>query len=172
MKNCSMGTVNHAEETLKLRELVVEKIAFGEKLINSIEKYKSLEGIQKLQRKISQELNFLKQIDKTGKIKKEHIQCSNLTHFSAVVKTISSVSKCISVNKVMMLDDRKITIDIICDDGLTWMKVIARNPKSLSQICMGDASYGVRSVVDHAEDYVECAKLNPCLFQIPKVMNN
>jgi hypothetical protein len=165
-----MGTVNHAEETLKLRELVVEKIAFGEKLINSIEKYKSLEGIQKLQRKISQELNFLKQIDKTGKIKKEHIQCSNLTHFSAVVKTISSVSKCISVNKVMMLDDRKITIDIICDDGLTWMKVIARNPKSLSQICMGDASYGVRSVVDHAEDYVECAKLNPCLFQIPKVV--
>jgi hypothetical protein len=76
MKNCNMGTVNHAEETLKLRELVVEKIAFGEKLINSIEKYKSLEGIQKLQRKISQELNFLKQVSR--KIINEFILNYNL----------------------------------------------------------------------------------------------
>ncbi|XP_044259832.1 UPF0415 protein C7orf25 homolog [Tribolium madens] len=159
-----MGT-----ESVKLRELVLEKISFGEELIKTIEKH-NLEGIQKLKRKIHQELKFLGQVIKTGKIKKEHIQCSNLTHFSAVVNTLNKVEKCLCVNKVVMLDDRKITIDIICDDGLTWMKVIARNPKSLSQICMGDASFGVRSVLDHAEDYLECAKLNPCLFQIPKVV--
>ena len=85
---------------------------------------------------------------------------------------MGNIEKCVCVNKVVVLDDRKIVIDIICDGGLTWMKVIARNPKSLSQICMGDASYGVRSVIDHAEDYLECAKLNPHLFQIPKVRNN
>lgn len=102
-------------------------------------------------------------------MKKEHIQCSNLTHFSAVVNTLAKVNKITCVNKVVLLNDRKITIDIICDDGLTWMKVIARNPKSLSQICMGDASYGVRSVIDHAKDYLESAKINPCLFQIPQV---
>ncbi|XP_063909790.1 UPF0415 protein C7orf25 homolog [Zophobas morio] len=158
------------EENVNLHELVSEKIKFGEELIATIHKYKNLEGIQKLQRKITQELNFLRQIVKSGKIKKEHIQCSNLTHFSAVVNTLGNIEKCVCVNKVVVLDDRKIVIDIICDGGLTWMKVIARNPKSLSQICMGDASYGVRSVIDHAEDYLECAKLNPHLFQIPKVV--
>ncbi|RZC34162.1 DUF1308 and/or Chorein N domain containing protein [Asbolus verrucosus] len=35
---------------------------------------------------------------------------------------------------------------------------------------MGDASYGVRSVIDQAEDYIESARLYPCLFQIPKVV--
>nr|CAH7736832.1 unnamed protein product [Callosobruchus chinensis] len=69
-----------------------------------------------------------------------------------------------------MLEDRKITVDIVSDGGLMWTKVIARNPKSVSQICMGNASYGVRSIIDQAEEYVECAKLYPCLFQIPKIV--
>lgn len=34
---------------------------------------------------------------------------------------------------------------------------------------MGDASYGVRSILDQAEEYLECAQLYPCLFQTPNV---
>lgn len=60
-------------------------------------------------------------------------------------------------------------MDIVCDNGLTWTKVVARNPKSLSQVSMGDASFGVRSVVDQAEEFVECAKLYPHMFQTPTV---
>lgn len=66
-------------------------------------------------------------------------------------------------------DERKLSVDIVCDNGLTWMKVIARNAKSLSQISMGDASYGVRSVVDQAQEFVECAQLYPFMFQTPTV---
>lgn len=67
------------------------------------------------------------------------------------------------------LEDRKLAVDIVCDGGLSWYKVVARNPKSLSQICMGDASFGVKSILDQAEEFIECAELHPCLFQIPKV---
>lgn len=69
------------------------------------------------------------------------------------------------------LEDRKLIVDIVCDKGLTWVKVVARNPKSLSQISMGNASFGVRSVVDQAEEFVECAKLYPHMFQTPTVCN-
>lgn len=46
--------------------------------------------------------------------------------------------------------------------------VIARNPKSLSALSSGNASYGARSIVDQAQDYMECAKLYPCMYQPPK----
>ncbi|KAJ8929580.1 hypothetical protein NQ314_017717 [Rhamnusium bicolor] len=35
---------------------------------------------------------------------------------------------------------------------------------------MGNSSYGVRSIIDQAEEYVECSKLYPCLFQTPKII--
>lgn len=82
---------------------------------------------------------------------------------------MKTVETCQSVNKVFLLDDRKITVDVISNGGLTWMKVIARNPKSVSQICMGNGSYGVKSILDQGKEYVKCAKLYPCLFQTPQV---
>lgn len=111
----------------------------------------------------------MSQICKTDSIKKEHLQCSNLTHFGALIQTLSNVKDCVSVCKPFYLDDRKLLVDIVCDKGLTWVKVVARNPKSLSQISMGDASFGVRSVVDQAQEFIECAKLYPHMFQIPTV---
>lgn len=52
------------------------------------------------------------------------------------------------------------------------MKVIARNPRSISQICMGNASYGVRSVLDQGKDYKRLAKRCRHLFQTPQVNQN
>lgn len=158
------------QENEDIYALADQKIQFGENLRRYIDENKDIDGLQKLSRKINQELKFLKKVCKNKTLKKEHLQCSNLTHFSALVGTLKTVEDCQSVNKVFMLDDRKITVDIICDNGLTWIKVVARNPKSLSQIYMGNASYGVRSIVDQALEYIECAKLYPCLFQTPKVV--
>lgn len=157
------------ENTTNLKGLAVEKIEFGENLIKSLLEFGDIEGIQKLVRKIKQELAFLKKICRDNKIKKEHLQCSNLTHFNALVQTLNDIKICQSVNKVFIFDGRKITVDIVCEGGLSWIKVIARNPKSISQICMGDASYGVRSILDQAEEYLECAQLYPCLFQTPNI---
>lgn len=160
----------NVQDNFDLKDLAKKKIIFGEELINSIEIFKQIEGSQKLTRKINQELKFLRKAHKNNSLKKEHLQCSNLTHFSALVNTLRTVEKCQSVNKVFVLDGRKITVDIISDGGLTWTKVIARNPKSVSQICMGNASYGVRSIIDQADEYIKCAKMHPCLFQSPKIV--
>ncbi|KAK4883613.1 hypothetical protein RN001_006932 [Aquatica leii] len=150
-------------------ELLTEKINLGGQLINCLQKYDKVDGAQKLQRKIKQELNFLKKVSRDQTVKKEHLQCSNLTHFNALIQTLNEIENCQSINKVFNLEGRKISIDIVCDNGLSWVKVIARNPKSLNQICMGDTGYGVRSVIDQAEEYLECAYLHPCLFQTPKI---
>ncbi|KRT82155.1 hypothetical protein AMK59_3260 [Oryctes borbonicus] len=163
-----MSDLENSLENLKV--CVLEKLKYGEELINSASQFDHIEGVQKLHRKIKQELNFLRKIYKTNSIKKEHLQCTNLTHFTALVKKLGEVDNCIAVHKVFNLDDRKLVIDIVCDNGLSWMKVIARNPKSLSQICMGDSSYGVRSIFDQAKEYIECAPLYPCLFQTPKIV--
>lgn len=58
-------TMNHlsSDDPLFLRQLVLEKINFGEELINQAATYETLEGIQKLQRKIKQELKFLEKVD-------------------------------------------------------------------------------------------------------------
>lgn len=50
------------EESFDLKELALKKIKFGEELLKSLEEYKSVEGSQKLGRKISQELKFLRKV--------------------------------------------------------------------------------------------------------------
>lgn len=75
-----------------------------------------------------------------------------------------------SIYQVFPLPKGKLTVEIICDNGLTWVKVIARNLNGLNRICNGDANAVTpRSVIDQAVDYLECAKLHPFLFQKPKV---
>lgn len=61
-----------------------------------------------------------------------------------------------------------LTYDYLLKHDL-FVSVIARNPKSLSALSSGKASYGARSILDQAIDYVECAKLYPCMYQTPKV---
>lgn len=50
------------EEKMNLKELAQKKIKFGEELLKSLEEYKSVEGSQKLGRKINQELKFLRKV--------------------------------------------------------------------------------------------------------------
>lgn len=165
-----MKNSDSEEDTDDVYLLAEQKIKFGEDLKRYIDGHGDIDGLPKLSRKINQELKFLRKVYKNKNLKKEHLQCSNLTHFSALVDTLKTVENCHSVNRIFNLEDRKITVDIICDSGLTWIKVVARNPKSLSQVYMGNASYGVRSIVDQADEYLECAKLHPCLFQTPKIV--
>lgn len=49
-------------ESTALRNTALEKITYGEDLLQSLVKYQKLDGIQKLERKIRQEINFLKKV--------------------------------------------------------------------------------------------------------------
>lgn len=83
---------------------------------------------------------------------------------------MQKVKQISSVYKVFTLPNGKLNVEIVCDNGLTWVKVIARNLNGLNRICTGDAKVvRARSVIDQAEEYLECAKLHPFLFQTPKV---
>lgn len=93
-----------------------------------------------------------------------------MTHFAALIHVLKETKDCISVNKVFSYEDKRLSVDIVADNGLSWLKVVARNPKSLSQIYMGDAGYGVRSIVDQAQEFLSCAEIYPCLFKTPKVV--
>lgn len=65
--------------------------------------------------------------------------------------------------------ENPLRVDIVCDKGMKWVKVVARNTKSLIEAAQGRASYGAKSIVDQADEYVQCAKENLYMFQEPKV---
>ncbi|XP_061377523.1 UPF0415 protein C7orf25 homolog [Danaus plexippus] len=156
--------------TEELLRMVDDKIDYGNKLVKLLEDKYEIDGVKKLQRKVRQEIEFLQRLQKSKKVKKEQLSCSNLRHLEAMVDCairpgVVSVCKIFHVS-----NDSKLLVDIISDDGKTWTKVIARNPRSLSALSSGNSSYGARSIVDQAVDYIECAKLYPCMYQSPKVV--
>lgn len=67
---------------------------------------------------------------------------------------------------------KPLRIDVIAENGSEWIKVIARNPKALKDIALGCSNYGSKSILDHAEQYSECAKINQSLFQTPKARHS
>ncbi|CAH2991568.1 unnamed protein product [Chilo suppressalis] len=160
--------MEHSSENLL--SMLMEKINFGEDLTFRLQSVKDVDGVSKLQKKIRQEVEFLKRLQKNDKIKVEQLSCSNLRHLGAMVDFalkpgVLAVCKIFHIN-----DESKLLIDIISDGGKTWTKVIARNPKSLTALSTGKASYGARSILDQAEDYLECAQLYPCMYKPPKVI--
>lgn len=63
-----------------------------------------------------------------------------------------------------------VRIDIVADKGNTWIKAVARNSKALCNGVKGDTSFGAKSILDHAENYVRAANDNPFNFLAPKVL--
>lgn len=55
--------MENEEENCDLKDLALKKIKFGEELLKYLEEFKSVEGSQKLGRKISQELKFLRKVE-------------------------------------------------------------------------------------------------------------
>ncbi|KAL0832597.1 hypothetical protein ABMA28_000795 [Loxostege sticticalis] len=159
-----------SNSTEDLMCMVEEKIKFGDELMVQLQSVKNIDGVMKLQRKIRQEIEFLKRLQKSKKVKIEQLSCSNLRHLGAMVDCalrpgVVAVCKIFHIN-----DESKLLIDVISEEGKTWTKVIARNPKSLTALSTGKASYGARSILDQAEDYLLCASLYPCMYKPPKVV--
>lgn len=107
----------------------------------------------------------------TNTLKVNHVTCSNLTHYSFLVKVLMFQKDVIHLDCGFQNEEREnpLRVDIVCDNGMKWVKVVARNTKSLIEAAQGRASYGAKSIVDQAEEYVQCAKENLYMFQEPKV---
>lgn len=111
------------------------------------------------------------QVLATDALKVNHVTCSNLTHYSFLVKVLMSQKDVVHLDCAFQNEEREnpLRVDIVCNNGMKWIKAVARNTKSLIEAAQGGASYGAKSIVDQAREYVECAKENPYMFQEPKV---
>ena len=124
---------------------------------------KKVEGISRLKRSIDKELSCF-----------SDEKCSNLPHLLSVVQCIqtpshSNPSAVLKSFPFQSGKTGKLTVDVVSASGDEWCKVSARNPKSLQLLAVGGGGYGQKSILDHAQEYLNCAAENLCLFKPPKV---
>jgi hypothetical protein len=168
------------EEGYNLREVLHERISLGNTLLTRLsDQYlRKVPGLAKLQKKIKQEIKFLEKFESdqnTRELRKEHLECSNLVHLQSTVdqvfrsREISALLQPFNLNRDGY-KHKKICVDIVCDSGHTWVKVVARNPLALQLNSQGDNHFGQRSIVDQAREFVACSKQNVVLFRQPQVV--
>ena len=161
-----------------LRKDLKDKIDLGHKLLDMLNnnELEKVEGIAKLEKKVKQEVKFLEKFQdgkKFQKLKKEHINCSNLVHLESFISQIFLVKnptavlhpfnlykgensvfyKC--VNFTDNLTDgvvlKKVVVDIVCEEGQSWVKVVARNPRALDLNSQGGNQFGQKSILDQVK---------------------
>ncbi|XP_023324903.1 UPF0415 protein C7orf25 homolog [Eurytemora carolleeae] len=176
-----MSDCQTPEELEELRSVLQERISLGEKLLNDLAQpsFRKVVGIAKLEKKVKQEMKFLQKFqikDSLPELKKEHIQCSNLVHLHSIIHQLFRVKTPVSVLQPFNLYDedgrvvKKVNVDIVCEGGFTWLKVIARNPKALELNSQGSSQYGQRSILDQVREFVLCSKQNQKMFRNPQVV--
>ena len=115
---------------------------------------------QKLSKKIKADIHFLTRCQSQPYLQLEDIPSpftsSNIPYLSGILSVVKE-----SEGVTQVIYDLKrygIVVDVVCDGGKTWKKVIARNPQSLHLIWAGQGQYGTKDVVKKAEKYIACSK--------------
>ncbi|XP_070166514.1 UPF0415 protein C7orf25 homolog [Polyergus mexicanus] len=147
-----------------------EKIASGRDMIERLKLMGKIDGIDKLIRKIQQEIKFLEKVHCAGNLKKKHLQSTNLIHLNAIVARLSCAKDLISVMRPFKHQKSRLEVDIVCNNGASWVKVIARNARALTLISLGKGEYGQKSVLDQANLYLMCSKCHLYHYKPPDVI--
>ncbi|XP_053592845.1 UPF0415 protein C7orf25 homolog [Microplitis demolitor] len=148
-----------------------EKIESGYKMMEKLKNLeRKIDGADKLSRKINQEVKFLTKVRSTGNVKKEYLQSTNLIHLNAIIERLLISKDAMSVMKPFKFKNSRLEVDIVCDSGSSWVKVIARNPRALTLISQGNGEFGQKSVIDQAESYLSCANLHPHRYKPPDII--
>lgn len=113
---------------------------------------------------------FSIKVQSTGNVKKEHLQSTNLIHLNAIVARLFCANEPTNVMKPFKYQKSRLEVDIVCNGGASWIKVIARNARALTMISMGNGEYGQKSVLDQAMSYLQCAKCYPHLYRPPDIV--
>ncbi len=187
VKALSAASMSSAEmDPTELEHLLQEKLSEGEHLLDRLKQggLQAVAGVPKLEKKIRQEIRFLKKFlcreqQQRDRLKSEHLQCSNLQHLSAIVDALSSCSDpqgvlqsfswCEGQEGVEACQGKKITVDVVSEGGLVWTKVVARNPRALDLNSCGGNQFGQRSIMDQVRDFLACARHNTRMFRVPRV---
>ncbi|XP_032687442.1 UPF0415 protein C7orf25 homolog [Odontomachus brunneus] len=154
----------------ELLECLREKIADGHGMVGQLRLMDKIDGVDKLIRKIQQEIKFLEKVQSTETVKKEHLQSTNLIHLNAVITRLSCAKNPTSVMKPFKYQESRLEVDIVCNNGSSWVKVIARNAKALTLISLGNGEYGQKSILDQANSYLMCSKCHLHRYRPPDVI--
>lgn len=118
----------------------------------SVDDSKLLAAYVKVEKKLKSEIRAL-QKQPTARTNRSS---SNLPYLYGVIDVLKQSN---GVQQVIT-DWKKynLRIDVVCDGGRTWKKVIARDPQSLHLIWAGNGHYGHKDAVSTLAKYVEAAK--------------
>lgn len=164
-----MTTTDSAMEKLVSRIEIAEDLLKRAKILQG----EKISGSMKLFNKIKSELRFLEKI-RSGRVafKDDYLSSTNLTSLEALIAVIENTEGICEILHVYQLQntDNRVTVDIVCGNDSVWIKVIARNVKALLSAYEGRGEYGEKSIISHAEQYIDCADSNPCDFRPPKII--
>ncbi|VDD92272.1 unnamed protein product [Enterobius vermicularis] len=91
---------------------------------------------------------------------------SNLLHLKGIFQCASEHSCCSAFCKSC----RKLEVDLILNDGDTWVKVISRNAKGLAMDFVTSGRSSNRSIVDQAHCYKIAAANYPHFYKPPEII--
>lgn len=135
---------------------------------NLINQGSKIENLKKLRGRIFSEYQFLKSLlSNTIPIKKSHVINSNLARYKAIVDFIKT-HKVDSVSQFFKYNKHKFEVDIVCCNGLVWIKMKVMKASTIKQIYLGMGTYGDKCIVDTAKEMIQCAKNNQKFYETPK----
>lgn len=124
---------------------------------------------QKLARKIRADTLFLEKQSSRKPIDEDSngFSSSNMPYLAGVLKVVKQSQDV----KDVLCDLKRygVTVDVVCDGGKTWKKVVARNPQSLHLIWAGRGQYGTKDIVKKVEKYLDAAQ-TLCEFSPPQAV--
>ncbi|XP_077159668.1 UPF0415 protein C7orf25 homolog [Paroedura picta] len=161
--------------------LLRERVAVAKELIKRAEDLSKsrkggIEGGAKLCSKLKAELKFLHKVE-AGKvaIKESHLQSTNLTHLQAVLESAENLEAVVAVLRVFAYEDslgekQSLVVDVVANNGHTWVKAIGRKAEALHNIWLGRGQYGDRSIVEQAEDFLQASRQQPVQYNSPHIV--
>ncbi|XP_056007687.1 UPF0415 protein C7orf25 homolog isoform X4 [Ostrea edulis] len=100
-----------------------------------------------------------------------HLKSSNLSHYTGCLHAAYNAPQVTQILSPFSLEGRteNLVVDVVANQGYTWIKVIARKAQALHLVWAGRGQFGERDLVKQARDYIHCADHHPVHFQKPKV---
>ena len=163
-----------AEADVETVEMKLERyIRHARDLQQRCDEKSSIKGMSKLIRKVGAEIKFLETLrKKSSKNKENSLSSSNLINIEGIVAAIETFPNVTHVLHPFHCPgyEHPLVVDVICNNGYSWVKVIARKAQALHLIWAGEGQYGEKSISIQAQQFLKCAGLHPINFNVPQIV--
>ncbi|KAM4556236.1 UPF0415 protein C7orf25 homolog [Fundulus diaphanus] len=162
---------------MSLQATLRERIGSAQTLLQRAEQLcPGVEGHQKLCSKLRAELRFLRRVEAGElQVKESHLHSTNLTHLTAIVDSVQDLENVVALLHCFKYQDaagrhRTLVVDVVANEGLTWVKAVGRKAEALHNIWQGRGQYGDKSIIRQAEEFLQASRQQPVNYQHPHVV--